>query len=82
MSKTTLEEALYAFEIGKTPGEYVRIQSRIKRLSNEMYDLEDSIDVLEGSAEEKDLEKLTKKEKRLKKVKNEIKKLSEELGLS
>ena len=78
--KMTLEEALTAISKGFLPDEYKKKTLRLRRLSNEKYDLEDSIDVLEGSAEEKHIEKLDKKKKRLQKVIGEIDVLLSELG--
>lgn len=42
----TLAQALEAIERGETPEQYKKRMARIRRLTNEQYDLEDAIDVL------------------------------------
>lgn len=63
--KLTLEEALEAIQRRETPEQYIRRMRRVKRLSNERYDIEDALAVL---TEPEDKERAEKKRKRLNKV--------------
>lgn len=64
--KLTLSQSLEAIIRGETPEEYVKRIRKLRKYCDERYDLEDSIQVLEGDPMYK--EKLKKKKARLKKV--------------
>lgn len=72
MRKLTLTEALDAISRGETTEEYLRRKARIRRLSNERWDLVDAIEVLKECG---DIDRAAKKQKRLEKVLAELDKL-------
>lgn len=65
--RMTLEDLFDAARHGETTEQYKKRIARIRRLSNEQFDLEDCIAVLEGDPEH--AERLAKKKARLVKVK-------------
>lgn len=78
--KYTISEAiqlLSKLRNGETIAEYEKRQKKLKRLYNELYDLQDGIDVLEryGNSD-KDTMRLDQKRKRLTVVKRRIEELT------
>lgn len=70
--KMTLAQAFDMIERGESPEQYEWRTKRLRRLTEERYWLEDSIEVLADATEPQHIEKLNKKRKRLTKVLAEI----------
>lgn len=69
----TIDEAIDMITRGETPEQYKKRTARMRRLANERDDLKDSIEVLEEYGDnEKDAQKLAKKQARLAKVLEEL----------
>lgn len=65
-----ISEAFEMIERGETPEEYKKRIAKIRRYTNEKYDLLDSISVLDGDINY--VQKLEKKKARLKKVEEKL----------
>ena len=68
--KMTIGEAMEAISRGETPEQYAKRIRRLRRLCNERDDLEDALSVLRE--DDRYMDRVAKKEKRLQKVLSEI----------
>lgn len=77
--KMTLAEALEAIQRGETPEQYEKRVRKIRRLSEELFDLRDALDILDDESRprtEKDLLRAAEKRARMQKVKEMLERLS------
>lgn len=77
--KMTLAEALEAIHRGETPEQYEKRVRKIRRLSEELFDLRDALDILDDESRprtEKDLLRAAEKRARMQNVKEMLERLS------
>lgn len=77
--KMTLAEALEMIHRGETPEQYEKRVRKIRRLSEELFELRDALDILEDESlprTEKDIRRAAEKRARMQKVKEMLERLS------
>lgn len=75
----TLAEALEMIHRGETPEQYEKRVRKIRRLSEELFELRDALDILEDESlprTEKDIRRAAEKRARMQKVKEMLERLS------